>query len=637
MPLNPEVHFSRLRQALAAEASAEREAFAALLQERQGSEAERSGQCLLGLIVEDVYLGFGGRSILVLRKKSQIDLPWTRLDAGTPVFLSQDKRKDVLRGVIALRRPQQIHIAFEDEWNEDEEGGSYRIDLAYDAISRKRESEALDRAARAKGDRLAHLRDVLLGQVAPRFQPLDASLSFYNANLNEAQRAAVQLALAAEDIAIVHGPPGTGKTTTLVEFIRQSLRRDERILVTAPSNLGVDNLVEKLRAAGEAVVRIGHPARVMEHLHDCTLDALLEKHPDTKLAKGLFREASILFRQTRRYTRAAPARGERQAMVQQARGMLADARQLERRATEKILDGARIIAATATGVESGILGARRFDLAVLDEAAQATEPTAWIPLLRAQKLVLGGDHCQLPPTLVGAEAKVLAVSLMERLVSELGDKVTRLLEVQYRMHETIMGFSSRLFYAEKLLAHPSVAQHRLPDLHPDLKDLAAEPLLFIDTAGAAFHEEQAGERSSRSNPKEAAFIAAYLEKLLALGLGSEEVAVISPYAAQVRLLRELLGAKGVEVDTVDGFQGREKEAVFLSLVRSNEEQEIGFLHESRRLNVAMTRARRLLVIVGDSATLGAHPFFVEFLAYCEEVGAYRSIWELGPEWMEGGD
>lgn len=634
--LDPATHFKRLRDLLELEAEAEKQQFLGRLEAGGSSaaEAERSGSCLRSLELEDLFGGLGGRFIVELRKKGRAPLPWTQLDTGSPVLLRSEEGEMAERGLIVRLGSHSVQIAFEEE--PPELDGLLRIDRAYEEVSRQRERQALLQAEAffknpRKDPARLQLAQVLLGLLPPLTRDVTQP-AFFNQNLNAPQAAAVALALRAQHVAIVHGPPGTGKTTCLVEVIRQARACGEKVLVTAPSNLGVDHLLEKLVQSGEMVLRIGHPARVMEALQAYTLDALLEKHPATKLARQMMREAAQLFRKAQRYTRAAPAPGSKQAAYREAKALMAEARQQEARAVEQILDQSPIICATNTGLDARLFGERRFDLLVMDEAGQCTESSAWIPIQRADRVVLGGDHCQLPPTVLSPEAAAQGYekSLMERLVALYGSEVTGMLRVQYRMHERIMGFSSQEFYGGQLEAHPSVAQHTLLDLSPGL-GAAAEPLLFIDTAGAGFQEEEASESGSRRNSQEAALLYGAVLQLIEGGLAPAAIAVISPYAAQVKLLRERLSELGVEADTIDGFQGREKEAVLISLVRSNDEQEIGFLRETRRLNVALTRAKRRLFVVGDSATLSVHPFFQDFLAYCESQSSYQSVWEYAPD------
>jgi superfamily I DNA and/or RNA helicase len=623
-------HFGRLGRLLDLESGAEAEQIRERTRRLSAAEAEQSGTSLLGLVVQDEYTGLGGRVILTLAKRGTPPLPWTRLRTGTPVLLAAEGSGAAgWRGVVSERGERTVRVALNSLPEDEREDGTYRLDLAHDEAARLRQRAALDRARTAQRDRLAELRAVLLGTAEPAFRP-EAPFTPLDGALNGSQVDAVRLALAADDLAIVHGPPGTGKTTTVVELIRQAVARGDKVLACAPSNLAVDNLLEKLVAAGERAVRLGHPARVLPQLRAHTLDVLVEEHPDTRLARKFSKEAFALFRKAGRWTRAKPEPGTRQSLRQEARALLDDARRLEAQAAERILNGATVLCATTTGLNSEVLGQRSFDLVVIDEACQSTEPGCWVPLPRARRLVLAGDHCQLPPTVLSREAAAegYAVSLMERLVARFGGAVTRRLTTQYRMNEAIMAFSSREFYEGGLEADASVRGHRLTDL-PGVAGgpLTETPVEFIDTAGAGYDEEVEPDGESRLNRQEARLVCRKVRALLAAGVAAGDVAVIAPYAAQVRLLRDGLAVPGLEVDSVDGFQGREKEAVVLSLVRSNAEGDVGFLADVRRTNVAMTRARRKLLVVGDSATLAAHPFYQRLFEYFESVGAYRSVWE----------
>ena len=319
-------------------------------------------------------------------------------------------------------------------------------------------------------------------------------------------------------------------------------------------------------------------------------------------------------------------------MREEAKLLLQDARRLEAQVVQHVLDSASVLCATTTALDSEILGQRTFDLLVIDEACQTTEPGCWIPLIRSQRVVLAGDHCQLPPTVVSPEAarEGFDVSLLERLMLEHGDEVSRRLTVQYRMHETIMAFSSAEFYESSLIADESVRQHLLADLPGvSANELTSSPLHFIDTAGASYDEELEPDGESRLNPREAELVNRKVRELIEAGVAPEQIAVIAPYAAQVRLLRERLQDEfpGLEIDSVDGFQGREKEAVIISLVRSNPHGEIGFLSDIRRINVALTRARRKLIVIADSATIGGHDFYSRLLDHFQTSGAYHTVWE----------
>ena len=627
-----EDHFQRLSHLVELESEAEARKTREVLGQLAPADAERTGESLIGLVIVEEDSGLGGRCLLTLAKRNRtLPLPWNRLGPGTPVLLASEagSTTEGWRGVVCERRKEALRVALNDPPQEADREATYRVDLSSDEIARQRQLAALERVRTASRDRLAELRDILLGEACPTlevekpFTPLDTAL-------NRSQQEAVGFALMARDLAVLHGPPGTGKTTAVVELIRQAVRRGEKVLACAPSNLAVDNLLERLLASGERAVRLGHPARVLPALREHTLDLIVEDHQDTRQARKLAKEAFALFRQARKFTRARPEPGTRQAMRQEARALLADARQLEAQAVERILNGATVLCATLTGLDSEVLGQRSFDLAVIDEASQSTEPACWLPLLRCQRVVLAGDHCQLPPTILSLEAaqQGFGVSLMERLVALYGNQVTRRLDVQYRMHESIMNFSSRQFYDGELQAHDSVRGHLLCDLPGVVASpLTTTPVQYIDTAGAGYDEQEESGGESRRNPQEADLVCRKVHALLEAGVPAEAIAVIAPYSAQVRLLREKLEIPGLEIDSVDGFQGREKEAVVVSLVRSNLQGEVGFLADVRRMNVALTRARRKLLIVGDSATLGCHRFYQDLLSYFESKGAYHSVWE----------
>lgn len=624
-------HFDHLTRLLQLEADAERQQ----MKLRAQNGTAEDGTSLRNLVIRDDDIGLGGRMILIFTRGQRPEpLPPNRLQPGAPVVLTQSgkARPASFRGVVSDRSERTISVAFdpsETEWPDD---ATWRLDLSPDEAGRQRQVAALNRTAAAEGDRLAELRKVLLGET-PATSPLtptnDRSCDLLPF-LNPPQQAAVEFALNSPDVAVIHGPPGTGKTTTVVELIRQAVARGEKVLACAPSNAAVDNMLEKLLNAGEEPVRLGHPARVAPHLRNRALDVLVEAHPDARQARKFAREANGLLRKADKWTKAKPMPGEKQALRAEARELLAIARRTEQLAVERILDAANVVCGTLTGIDSDMIGQRRFDLLVIDEACQSTEPACWVPILRANRVVLAGDPCQLPPTVLSHEAADagLAVSLMERVMATLGPSVSRLLTVQYRMHADIMTFSSNEFYNGELVADASVIGHRLCEL-PGVRteELTETPVRFIDTAGASFEEEPEEDTSSRRNPQEAQLAVKYVNQLLAAGVAPADIAVITPYSGQSRLLRDKLRGTGVEVDSVDGFQGREKEAVVMSLVRSNVEGEIGFLSDVRRTNVALTRARRKLIVIGDSATLASNDFYKRMFDYFESISAYASVWE----------
>jgi ATP-dependent RNA/DNA helicase IGHMBP2 len=640
-PVDLADHLERLRTLLGAEREEERARF----EEARGrlSVAERAAR---GLALGDVEAleeaGLAGRALVSYGRADAGPLGGARLGVGALVRV-QPRRPppgwnagEAPAGVVARRTRQRVAVAFDEPPPDWATEGRVVLELEPSPITWERLAGGLSRLAEAKEGRRWH---AALAGAPPRFReraPRPGPEASSQAGdepppydprrpaLNAEQERALDLADRAEDLALVHGPPGTGKTTVVVEIVRRAVARGESVLASAPSNLAVDNLLERLVAAGVDGVRVGHPARVLPALLDHTLEARVASHEAARIAQGLVREALQLRRDARRRKqRRGPGRfSEARVAERDARALLAEARALEDRAEEEVLSRAPVVLATLTSLDTRALAGRRFALAVVDEATQAVEPAAYLALLRAERAVLAGDHLQLPPTVLSAAAQAggLGVSLFERLVGLHGDAVKVTLAEQHRMHEAIMRFPSDALYGGALRAHPDVARRALD----------AAPLEVIDTAGRGFEESTPEGSDSKQNEGEAELAAAEVERVLALGAAAAEVAVISPYDAQVQRLRQLLAARvdeGLEVDTVDGFQGREKEAVVVSLVRSNEAGEVGFLADVRRMNVALTRARRKLVVVGDGATVSRHPFYAAFFEHAQRTGAWRSAWE----------
>lgn len=617
-------HFAQLLKWLQLEATAEQEK---LRQDQTDSEIS-----LRQLVLKTEDVGIGGRIVIGFGpRQTQQPLPWTRLDAGSPVIVRQHGVDNGLgwRGVVTQRRRTLIEVAFNQPIEPEGERPFFNIHLSNDETSRQRMQRAITQVATAQGNRTAELRDVILGDALPYFAHEPKLDTAVNDGLNQSQVEAVEFALAAQDVAIIHGPPGTGKTTTVVALIRAAIQRGQQILACAPSNQAVDNICTGLIASGTSIVRLGHPARVLPHLQAHTLDALVADHDDVKLAKKLRQDAMRLHSDASKWRRARPEKGEKQAIREEARAMVAEATQLESQAVEQILATTPVILSTLTGLDSTLIGARTFDLCVIDEAGQSTEPASWIAINRAEKVVLAGDHQQLPPTILSkqAEREGFGHSLLEQLMLREDVPIARRLDVQYRMNKAIMNFSSNQFYEGSLQADTSVAEHLLSDLPGVAKnELTETAVSYIDTAGASYDEEIEPDGTSRRNPQEADFLVQKIEQLLAAGVLPNQIGIITPYSAQVRYLDEKLD-EAIEVNSVDGFQGREKEVILISLVRSNIKGDVGFLAETRRMNVALTRARRKLIVIGDSATITTHPFYADLVTYWESIGAYRSIWE----------
>jgi superfamily I DNA and/or RNA helicase len=635
-----EAHFEQLRRALEAEREEERHRFEEAARTLSLEERQERGWALADLVARDISGGVGGRRLISFERERG-ELGSSRLGAGSPVRATRRKTRtdDDPHGVVVRASRKRITVAFEPDAPDWLDEGLIALELLADDTTFERTRSGLRRLVEAKSGRLEEHRRVLGGLAPPRFDATLAPRPDSDAlakSFNEPQREAVRLALSAKDIALVHGPPGTGKTTVLVEIGRLAVARGQKLLACAASNAAVDLLAQRLSEQNLNVVRLGHPARVDEAVQHLTLEARIEAHERYQLGRRLMDEAFRLWAQARKLQargRAADRFSEARAKQKEASALRKEAMIHEAAAEQEILDKAQVVASTMAGLNPQRLGERRFGLALLDEASQATEPLALLPFERADVVILAGDAQQLPPTVLSAQATKLGlnVSLFERLLTEHGPSIKRMLEVQHRMHQRIQTFPSAHFYEGKLVAHESVAKHLLYEL-PGIKDeeRTREPFVFIDTAGTGYQEETPENSQSKRNVGEAELLRNEVNALLESGLSPEQIAVIAPYEAQVRLLRELLPQEGLEIDTVDAFQGREKEAVLVSLVRSNSDGELGFLTDVRRMNVAITRARRRLWVVGDSATIAAHPFYSAFLDAVAKNGRHVSAWELMP-------
>ena len=497
------------------------------------------------------------------------------------------------------------------------------VDLAFDETSFAAMREALDDVASAKGSRLAELRDVLCGFVAPGFRELQPMTFPW---LNASQQRAVNKTLCCRDVMVVHGPPGTGKTTTLVEAVYETLRREPQVMVCAQSNAAVDWICGKLIDRGVPVLRVGNPARVDDKVLSATYERQFEAHPDYPELWGVRKAIREVAAGRRRMSRA-----DASALSNRLHNLRRRAVELEVKIQVEIFEGARVVASTLVGSDNAVLKGRRFTTLYIDEAGQALEAACWIAIRKADRVIFAGDHCQLPPTVksVEAERAGLSRSLMESVVDKCRSAV-ELLTVQYRMNEAIMRFSSDWFYGGRLQAAEEVKCRGILDFD--------SPVEWLDTSEMDFSEKYVSATGGRVNPDEGEFmldsLEAYIKRIGEKRVEDENLdfAVISPYKAQVSWLRRnakkrnvLRRLKGkIAINTIDGFQGQERDVVFISLVRSNDDGKIGFLSDLRRMNVAMTRARMKLVIIGSAATLTRHPFYEKlFLSQKKENGAKK--------------
>ena len=494
--------------------------------------------------------------------------------------------------------------------------GTLGMQLSLDETTYRTMFEALNDVAQARGGRLAELRDVICGMVEPGFRDIYPVRFPW---LNRSQEVAVNNMLCSRDVMIVHGPPGTGKTTTLVEAIAETLNREPQVLVCAQSNMAVDWICQKLVERGVRVLRIGNPTRVNDQMLGYCYERQYEAHPDYPELWSIRKAIRQLQGERRKHSMSSSV----QSRINRLRHR---AEELEVKINVELFDNARVVASTLVGSNSSLLTGRRFGTLFVDEAGQALEAATWIAVRKADRVVLAGDHLQLPPTIkcYDAERAGLGVTMMEMVVRRWQQAVT-LLTTQYRMNRQIMQFSSDWFYGGSLKAADEVKVRGILDFDT--------PMEWIDTSQMDFNEQVQGAGCSKVNVKEAVFFVARLEEYVSR-IGLERIlderidfGLISPYKAQVRYMRQIVKRSAVlrqlrevlTVDTIDGFQGQERDVVFISLVRSNDDGSIGFLSDLRRMNVAITRARMKVVVIGNAETLCHHKFYAKLHAYIQSL------------------
>lgn len=497
------------------------------------------------------------------------------------------------------------------------------VQLYFDETSYKTMFHALDEVLKSKNNRVAKFRSIFSGGMKPEKWTFDAMKFPW---LNPSQEKAVNEVLWSKDVSVVHGPPGTGKTTTLVEAIYETLRRETQVLVCAQSNMAVDWISEKLVDHGVPVLRIGNPTRVNDKMLSYTYERKFESHPDYPELWNI--------RRTIRQIREQRKKGE--SLHQKLSRLRERADEIEYRIKASLFTEARVVACTLVGADNRLLIGQKFPTLFIDEAAQALEPACWIAIRRAGRVVLAGDHRQLPPTIKCYEALKggLGKTLMERIVENVPECVT-MLKMQYRMHEQIMKFSSHWFYEDGVESSPIVKNRSILDLDVPITWVEA-PVTEGDATEKIYSEQYVGENHGRINIGEAELAIKTLEDYVTR-IGKErflserlDIGLISPYRMQVQFLRSLVKKsqilkpvkRFITINTVDGFQGQERDIIMISLVRSNEKGEIGFLRDLRRMNVAMTRARMKLFILGDAETLEGNPFYRDLKKYVDSLGEH---------------
>ena len=638
-------YFENLTALLKLERDADLKTYKQLTESSAASDRRSNGLTWFPIAIRNTEIGRGDYLSVELERTTHQDLNHQfRFGSSVALFSNHDPGNDRVEGTVNFIGGNKIKISLKiDELPDWTKQGKLGIDILFDNHTYDEMQSALNQASTlTKGNAGSDssrspsipLIKVLTGRATPTFKT--DSYNYEIPKINDKQQEAVNKILATNELAIVHGPPGTGKTTTIVQAIKALLKRNNKqILVVAPSNTAVDLLTEKLAIEGLEILRIGNPARVSDQLLSFTLDGKMEGHESLKAIKKLKKQAAEFKNMAHKYKRnfGRAEQEQRKALFNEAHKILKEADQTEQYIIDQLLSKAQVITATLVGANNHLLKNLMFDTVIIDEAGQALEPACWIPILKSSRLILAGDHCQLSPTIKSTDAarKGLSKTLLEKMVQAYPEAVI-LLEEQYRMHKDIMGYSSEVFYNNALKAN-SIVSDRL--LFEDDK-----PLLFIDTAGRGFEERQEG--TSIINPDEASFLWKHLADYISLLKNYYQlsnfptIGVIAPYQEQIKVIKEGLSNSTIPedlwhkitVNTVDSFQGQEREIIYLSLTRSNNEQIIGFLSDIRRMNVAMTRAKNKLVIIGDSATLSKLSFYADFVRYADEKLGYHSAWEF---------
>ena len=602
-------------------------------------QRKKNGVTWYPIKINSEELGSGDLLHLEIERTTQVDKAH-QFSSGKNVslFSNQNEETYEITGTIKSVSKNSLKLIIHSDelpdWCYD---GKLGINIQFDDNSYNEMQNALDVVINARNNRIEELREMIEGALPLSFEKINNDVLIPQLNLS--QNKAVRHILSVNDIGVIHGPPGTGKTTSIVQAIRLTLQTESQVLVCAPTNSAVDLITEKLLELGVDVLRMGHPARISDELQNSSIDGKISSSPYYKDIKNLRRNAEEYFRMAGKYKRVfgKEEAQQRTAYYTEAKNCIKEARLLEDFIVDELFKTTKVICCTPVTSTHRGLAKKRFGTLFFDEASQALEPMVWIPLLKCKRLILSGDHFQLPPVVKSIEAKKggLDETLLDRCIKY--KESVSLLTRQYRMNTAIMGFSNNYFYENELIADESVSAQVLLN---DENSMLSKSIEFIDTAGCGFDEIQNTETLSHFNPKEGDVLFKHLQQLL-IEYGTHEhlpsisIGIISPYKEQREWLKDNISdfefdktkLLSLSIKTIDGFQGEERDVIYISLVRSNERQEIGFLNDLRRMNVAITRAKKKLVVIGDSSTIGASKFYNSFLEYCEKHGAYRTAWE----------
>lgn len=622
----------RLRKALDFEQKQEEAYFREFNKFKSIKERVEAGVVWYPVSIDKVHYG--------IAEKIEIEVSPARLSASadkssfkegmSAVFFANGEERTEYKGTISFANRKRLRIIINNDHirkNEFDHISNCGIERIYDDRPYRVMKSTLDQLESSNEPHITDLRDGVEQQhlVQQNMPPVQLTIS--KDLLNPAQLNAIAECCHVERLGIIHGPPGTGKTTTLVALIQELTKRKERLLICAPSNNAVDLLARRLSEQDIPVLRIGNVTRIGDSIAHLCLEEKVRNHKDWQHIKQVKIEAEAARTEASRFKRkfGSQQKRDRLAFQKEARELKKWARELEERLVDHVIDQSPVICTTLIGSASPSLEGRKFNTVVIDEASQALEPECWTAMLKAYRTIMAGDHKQLPPTVKSGEAIELglATTILDRMTGKI--KETYLLDIQYRMHEDILAFSNQRFYLEKLKSADFVKRRSLKN--------DTEIVTFIDTSGCGFEEEMIKTDKSFTNSGEFFLIREHVLSIQSLLDAHISIGIISPYARQVSRIRseieqdDVLRSLNIEVNSIDGFQGQEKDIIYISFVRSNDFGNIGFLKDYRRLNVALTRARYKLIIVGDMSTLGHDPVYMSLADHVEKTGTYKSGWE----------
>jgi superfamily I DNA and/or RNA helicase len=622
-------YFNGLKQALTVEMKEDEINYQEDLLKQSIQERKSAGITWFPLFIQSEYYGFLDHLYIDVQRKYFSEVPNQFFNGDKVRVFSNHSHADeeALYGTISNASGNQLTIQLSvDEAPRWLSEGKIGVDKLFDKYSYEVMLEALDYWSKEDLPK-EHLtlREVIVGQQTARF---NSEINIKApAHLDDSQAKAWHKAIEAQEVAVIHGPPGTGKTTTLIEIVKEKVAIGESVLVCAASNAAVDVMTERLAHAGVNTVRIGNPAKITdENLKHC-LDLQIKNHPEYAFVKELLKRADEFYRMANKYQRnfGRDEREQRKAIVKEAKSLKSQAEQHRQHIQQKLINHQSVITCTPVVTKHKELQGKVFDTVIFDEAGQSMEAMTWIAMMKAKKVILAGDHLQLPPTVKSDQAKQLglSISLLEKLSAK--KYLSEMLTVQYRMHQHIVAYPSAYFYEGKLQSYHTNANHCIDD---------TPVIQFIDTASTGYEEVLIAGTHGIVNTQEADLLLKIVQTQFIKSKHTHSIGIISPYRQQVNYLTEKLIElkikEGISVQTVDGFQGAEKDVILIALVRSNEKNDIGFLKDLRRMNVAITRARKKLIVIGDSSTISSHDFYRGFIEYVESLGGYHSAYE----WMD---